>query len=142
MRKFISIVALMLALLLVGCSNQNTSTETDDSTAGSITMLDEGVWPDNEYTDGLPVPNGTVVWAALEETSGYCAVTIEDISEEEYTKYMELLKAEGFSEIDEVSEEVDGQDYVSIGTIMQNAEKGLSISYIPVTLTIRISFVG
>ena len=42
--------------------------------------------------------------------------------------------------IEEVSEEIEGQDYVSIGTLLSNGEKGLSISYIPDNFTIYISF--
>ena len=143
MRKLISFIALLVALLLVGCSNQDTSEVADDhSTTESITMLDEGVWPENQYTDGLPVPNGNVAWATLDENKGYCAITVEDITEEDYNKYMDLLKADGYAVIEEVSEEIDGQDYVSIGTIMENQEKGLSISYIPGILGIYISIIA
>lgn len=63
-----------------------------------------------------------------------------DISETDYNDYLELLKQEGFSIIEEVSEEIEGQDYVSIGTLLSNGEKGLSISYIPDNFTIYISF--
>ena len=31
-------------------------------------MLDAGVWPVNEYTEGLPVPSGTVGWATVSYT--------------------------------------------------------------------------
>ena len=50
------------------------------------------------------------------------------------------MKQEGFSVIEEVSEEIKGQDYVSIGTLLSNGEKGLSISYIPDNFGIYISF--
>ena len=50
------------------------------------------------------------------------------------------MKQEGFSIIEEVSEEIEGQDYVSIGTRLSNGEKGLNISYIPDNFTIYISF--
>ena len=53
---------------------------------------------------------------------------------------MELLKEEGFSIIEEVSEEIEGQNYVSIGTVLSNKEKSLSISYIPNNLGIYIAF--
>ena len=53
---------------------------------------------------------------------------------------MELLNQEGFSVIENVSEEIGGENYVSIGTILSNNEKWLSISYIPDSLTIYISF--
>ena len=54
---------------------------------------------------------------------------------------MELLKQEGFSVIEDTSEEIKGQDYISVGTLLSNGEKGLSISYIPNSFTIYISLV-
>mgnify|MGYP006932263394 FL=1 len=76
----------------------------------------------------------------LDTEHGYCSINIVDISETDYNEYMELLKQEGFSVIEEVSEEIKGQDYVSIGTLLSNGEKGLSISYIPDNFGIYISF--
>ena len=103
-------------------------------------MLDEGVWPVNEYTEGLPVPPGTVAWAMLDTEHKNCGISIVDISETDYNDYLELLEQEGFSIVEEVSEEIEGQGYVSIGTLLSNGEKGLSISYIPDNFTIYISF--
>ena len=57
-----------------------------------------------------------------------------------YNEYMELLNKEGFSVIENVSEEIEGENYVSIGTLLSNDEKWLSVSYIPNSLTIYISF--
>ena len=131
-------------LSLIACSKQGTTPtgtgNTSNTQSENITMLDEGVWPANEYTEGLPVPPGTVAWAMLDTQSGYCSINIEEMSEAEYNDYMDLLKQEGYSVIEEVSEEIKGQDYVSIGTLLSNDEKGLSISYIPDNLTIYISF--
>ena len=143
MKKFISVIAIMLMLALTACSNQETPPATDNSgntQSGSITMLAEGVWPENEYTEGLPIPPGTVSWATLDTEHGNCTINIVDISETQYNEYMELLKQEGFSVMEEVSEEIKGQDYVSIGTLLSNGEKGLSISYIPDNFGIYISF--
>lgn len=143
MKKFVSIIAILLMLSLAACSNQDTPPTTDNSSntqSESITMLDEGVWPVNEYTEGLPIPSGTVEWAMLDTQSGYCSINIEEMSEAEYNDYMELLKKEGYSVVEEVSEEIKGQNYVSIGTILSNGEKGLSISYIPGNFGIYISF--
>ena len=143
MKKFISVITILLMLSLVACSNQDTAA-TDAGNASntqseSITMLDEGVWPVNEYTEGLPVPPGTVDWAMIDTQSGYCGIFIEEMSEAEYNDYMDLLKQEGYSVIEEVSEEIKGQNYVSIGTILSNGEKGLSISYVPGNFGIYIS---
>lgn len=103
-------------------------------------MLDEGVWPVNEYTEGLPVPSGTVSWATLDSEHQNCSINITGLGEKDYYNYIESLKQEGFSVIEDKSEKIDGQDYVSVATIMSNGEKGLSISYIPDNLTVYISF--
>lgn len=142
MKKLVSIIAILLMFSLTACSHQDTPTGTNNPSntqSESITMLDDGVWPVNEYTEGLPVPPGIVEWAMLDTEHGNCSISIVNISETEYNDYFELLKQEGFSVIEEVSEKIEGQDYVSIGTLLSNEEKGLSISYIPDNLTIYIS---
>lgn len=144
MKKFISVFAIIVLLSLTACSNQNVSstpTVSESNTQSeNVTMLNEGIWPDNEYTEGLPVPPGTVAWASLDTKYENCSVNLIDISENDYDEYMEILKQNGFSEIENVSEEIEGEDYVSIGVLMSNEEKWLSISYIPNSLTIYISF--
>ncbi len=62
------------------------------------------------------------------------------MSETAYNEYMQLLKQEGFSEIENVSEEIKGQDYVSEAVVLSNGEKWLSISYIPNNFGIYITF--
>lgn len=144
MKKLVSVIMILLMLSLAACSNQDTSPSdtgnTSNTQSENITILDEGVWPVNEYTEGLPVPSGTVAWAMLDTEHENCSISVVDIDESAYSEYMELLKQEGFSVIEDVSEEIKGQDYVSIGTLLSNDEKGLSISYIPDNLTIYISF--
>ena len=80
-------------------------------------------------------------WAALDTEHENCSINLVDISETDYNEYMELLKQEGFSVIEDTSEEIKGQDYVSVGTLLSNGEKGLSISYIPNSFVIYISFI-
>ena len=143
MKKLISAVAILIILALTACSNQ-TSAPNDNSNASNllsegITMLDDDMWPENEYTDGLPVPNGMVAWAMLDTERGNCSINIVDIAENDYNDYMKLLEQNGFSITEGVAEEVKGQDYVSIGTLLSNGEKWLSIGYIPDNLTIYIS---
>lgn len=139
MKKFVSIIAILLMLSLAACSNQDTPPNTDNSSNESITMLEDGIWPVNEYTEGLPIPSGTVAWVMLDTAHGNCGISIVDIAESDYNNYMKLLEQEGFSVIENVSEKIDGQNYVSVGTLLSNGEKGLSISYIPDNLTIYIS---
>lgn len=139
------ITALLAMIILSACSSQDipyaTTDANENTQSKSITMLDEGVWPTNTYTDGLPVPAGTVSWATLDTEHENCSISLVDISETDYNDYMELLKQEGFSVIENISEEVKGQDYISVGTLLSNGEKGLSISYTPNSFMIYISFV-
>lgn len=142
MKKFISIITILLMLSLAACSNQDPPPDTENSSntqSESITMLEDGIWPVNEYTEGLPVPSGTVAWAMLDTAHRNCSISIVDIAESDYNDYMKRLEQEGFSVVENVSEEINGQNYVSVGTLLANGEKGLSISYIPDNLTIYIS---
>ena len=140
MKKFIFIIAVILSLTLAGCSNKKPEVNSDTNSTDSIVTLNEGIWPENEYTEELPTPPGTVNRALLNETKKYCAVFLVDLTDDEYNAYMELLKRNGFSPVEEVSENVKEQDYISVGTVLSNGEKALSISYIPGNLGIYISF--
>lgn len=144
MKKYISVLAIMLTISLAACSNQDISSAPanngSNTPSNSVTILEEGVWPANEYTEGLPVPPGTVAWATLDAEHENCSVNLTDISETDYNEYIEVLKQGGFSIVEDVSEEIEGQDYVSIGTLLSNEEKWIAISYIPDSFTIYISF--
>ena len=144
MKRFIPGIAILLILSLTACSAPKTppkdTGDASNSQSEGIIRLDEGEWPVNEYTEGLPVPTGTVAWAMLDTEHENCGISIVDIAESDYHDYMKLLEQEGFSVIEDVSEEIKGQDYVSIGTLLSNGEKGLGISYIPDNLTIYVSF--
>ena len=128
MKRFIPGIAILLILSLTACSAPKTppkdTGDASNSQSEGIIRLDEGEWPVNEYTEGLPVPTGTVA----------------GIDENDYDNYMELLIQEGFSVVENVSEKIKGENYVSVGTLLSNGEKGLSISYIPDNLTIYVSF--
>lgn len=136
MKKSILVFVLLIALL-TACSNR---TETAaDAPSQTYTQLDEGVWPVNAYTYGLPVPPGTVAWAMLDAEHKNCSIGIEDIAESEFDDYLNRLKQAGFSVVEDVSEKIKGQDYVSVGAILSNGEKGVSVSYVPGNLAIYIT---
>lgn len=146
MKKFVFLIAILLMLPLAACSNNNTP-NASASTAGAgdtqpenFTILDSDVWPANEYTAGLPVPSGTVSWVIFDTEHKSCSINVVDMSESDSNDYVELLKQEGFSAIWDVSEEIKGQDYVSIGTLLSNGEKDLSIAYGANNFTIYITF--
>ena len=142
MKKALSIFCILLILSLMACSGQGNHLTDAGNTSNpeNITMLDEGVWPANDYTQGLPVPSGTVVWAMLNNQRGNCSVNITDMSETDYNDYLDILKQDGFSVVEEVPEEIKGQDYISVGTLLSDGERWLSISYLPNSFTIYISF--
>lgn len=53
--------------------------DASNSQSEGIIRLDEGEWPVNEYTEGLPVPTGTVAWAMLDTDHGNCSISISGI---------------------------------------------------------------
>ena len=84
MKKYISVLAIMLTISLTACSNQDISSAPADNgsntPSNSVSILEEGVWPANEYTEGLPIPPGTVTWATLDAEHENCSVNLTDIS--------------------------------------------------------------
>ena len=140
MKKRLLTIVILLVLFLTACAGRTAGADDAERLpAESVTMLDEGVWPVNAYTEGLPVPPGTVTWAMLDAEHDTCGVSVTELSEDDFNDYQVRLAQAGFSPVEHVSEEIKGQGYVSIGTLLSNGEKALSISYVPDTLTIYIS---
>lgn len=142
MKKTILLLAMLLTISLSACSNQDLSPAPADEGTQPVATLEAGVWPANAYTQGLPVPPGTVAWATLDAEHGNCCVNLTDVGETEYEEYIETLKQEGFSVVENVSEQIQGQDYVSIGTLYLKEDKWISISYISDSFVIYISLEG
>lgn len=135
MKKILSIICVcFLSLSLVACATHKNDPEANDESSKAhlqenITMLEDGIWPDNEYTEGLPVPNGSIEWVILDPEKEYCSINVDGMSQAEYDKYIEALIGLGFHEIESVSEEISGAGYVSVGTIYSDNKKSLSIAY-------------
>lgn len=104
MKRFIPGIAILLILSLTACSAPKTppkdTGDASNSQSEGIIRLDEGEWPVNEYTEGLPVPTGTVAWAMLDTEHGNFSISIAGIDEKGYDNYMELLIQEGFSVVE------------------------------------------
>ncbi len=88
---------------------------------GTLMQLKEGVWPDNDYTKGIPRPEGEVVRGWIDLEKGYCYIQMTAVPDPE--GYLELLTQEGFEQAEGVSEEV------SSGYLMTKGEKSVSISW-------------
>lgn len=142
MKKTILLLAMLLTISLSACSNQDLSPAPADEGTRPVATLEAGVWPANAYTQGLPVPPGTVAWATLDAEQGNCCVNLTDVGETEYEEYIETLKQEGFSVVGNVSEQIQGQEDVSIGTLYLKEDKWISISYMPDSFMIYISLEG
>ena len=78
MKKRLLTIVILLVLFLTACAGRTAGADDAERLpAESVTMLDEGVWPVNAYTEGLPVPHGTVTWAMLDASaSRSCPRTI------------------------------------------------------------------
>lgn len=128
MKKAIAILTLLMLCLLTACGTQE-SPQSTGIAPDSFDVLDAGVWPENEYTEELPVPAGTVNNAYVDTKNDYCVIMIDDMSETEFDEYIASLESEGYSEIEYVAEEIKGEDYVSIGTLYSNGTTSTSISF-------------
>lgn len=142
MKKTILLLAMLLTISLSACSNQDLSPAPADEGTQPVATLEAGVWPANAYTQGLPVPPGTVAWATLDAEHGNCCVNLTGVGQSEYEEYIEVLQQEGFSAVEGVSEQIQGQEDVSIGTLYLKEDKWISISYMPDSFVIYISLEG
>ena len=118
MKKLVLVAAALFLLSLAACSDSAAPVPSDGDAQTGIVMLDAGVWPENDYTAGLPVPPGRVAWAMLDPGHESCSISLTDLTENDYRSYRKQLEQAGFTVLEETSEEVRGQAYVSIGTLL------------------------
>lgn len=138
MKKLVLVAAALFLLSLAACSDSAAPVPSDGDAQTGIVMLDAGVWPENDYTAGLPVPPGRVAWAMLDPGHESCSISLTDLTENDYRSYRKQLEQAGFTVLEETSEEVRGQAYVSIGTLLSGETVSLSMSYIPGSLTLYL----
>ena len=130
------IVLLTALLILPACS----APEPEAVETPAVTIYSEPAWFDNDYTAGLPVPPGEASWAALDETNGLFAVSFDGVDDSEFDSYMQELDSAGFDLLADTSGDVEGQDYTFIGGVYYDGERYVSISRIPDTLAVSVSF--
>lgn len=138
MKKLVLVAAALFLLSLAARSDSAAPVPSDGDAQTGIVMLDAGVWPENDYTAGLPVPPGRVAWAMLDPGHESCSISLTDLTENDYRSYRKQLEQAGFTVLEETSEEVRGQAYVSIGTLLSGETVSLSMSYIPGSLTLYL----
>lgn len=131
MKKILTIIlCTILALALAACSAQrpdNIPIENSGETPpDSVTVPESGVWPENEYTQGLPIPPGSVSWTMLDTAHQSCGIQISDISREQFDAYYQQLLDSGFAEIEKV--QGDGK-YISLGSLISDGSKSISFAF-------------
>jgi hypothetical protein len=127
------IVALTVLMAACGDSSISKTEDTANNSGNSLpenfVMLDTGEWPQNEYTANIPQPeSGTLLHGWIDPDKEYCSLTLSGITQAESEQYVKALKEAGFTEVEKVSEEING-DYVSVGTLLTSGDTSVSISY-------------
>lgn len=132
--------ALLLALFLSGCGRPagqiDAGQDVNSAPAQGVLLLEPGTWPQNAYTEGLPIPPGRVDWAMVDTERGHCSVSLVDVDETGYATYLDTLQQAGFSLVETQWEEIQGQDYVSIVNLLSDGERWLSMGYVPDRITL------
>lgn len=132
--------ALLLALFLSGCGRPagqiDAGQDVNSAPAQGALLLEPGTWPQNAYTEGLPIPPGRVDWAMVDTERGHCSVSLVGVDEIGYATYLDTLQQAGFSLVETQWEEIQGQDYVSIVNLLSDGERWLSMGYVPDRITL------
>lgn len=140
MKKTVILTICLFMFFLVACSYQpDVEATVGLPETGSITFLDDGIWPDNKYTKDIPVPPGSIGWSMLDAANNSCAVSIRDLEESDFQDYFELLNDQGFVTISEVSEEIETEGYISYGLILTNRITWINLVYENGTLVMRMT---
>ena len=134
-RFFFLLTALML--LLSGCAPKE---ELSASSSAAVVTLTEGVWPESDFTDGLPCPEGTVETSWTDEAKTYCAVQISQTDEDGFSSYLDALKEAGFAEVIGNREAVQGADTQSTNLLLCDGTRSLSLAHTADTLVLYITF--
>lgn len=135
MKKIIMVfLAFSLIYFMVACENNSSEKkEIDNSIStleGDFIFLEDDEWPNNEYTAGLFAPEAGVIsegW--IDPDNKFLYILFSEISEIEAKNYIQDLNADGFSLVENISEEVNNGNYISNATILTKDDTFLSLAY-------------
>lgn len=108
-----------------------------DTFPSSVIFTDEGNWPENGFTQGLPTPPGTVEWVMVDSEREACGIRIGGIARKQFKEYYTALLNSGFTEIEKVSGK--GQAYISIGTLLSDGSKAISLAFADSVLMLTLT---
>ena len=140
MKKAVIFLSTAILILCTACSpdNESSVTGTEDTSSPQIAYTDE--WPDNQNTEGVPVPSeGSIVQVISPSDGRYCSVTFEEVSENAFNDYLICLENAGFSLLENISEDISGEGDLSIGTTYSNGKIGVSVAYYDGILSLYMS---
>ena len=141
-KTFAIALCIILVVSFTACSAERPSNITTENSNGTIpdfiSFSDDGIWPDNEYTQDIPTPPGTIGWVMLDAEKNNCSIQIDGMTKAQFDSYYEKLLDSGYIEIEKVEEQVKGQGYISIGTIVSNGSKSISLAYAESALMMTI----
>ena len=134
MKKTVAILlCAVLVLALSACSaekpNGITVEDSLEKLPESVIFIDDGKWSENEYTQDIPVPPGTVGWVMLDHTRGTCGIQSSGMTKAQFDAYYKTLQNAGFAVTERVEEESGGQNCISIGTVLSNGSRSVSLAY-------------
>ena len=129
--SLLSLVLLSVLSSLYGCSGTLPDGSQAEGTASdSRILLSTDSWPQNAYTDGLPVPAaGSIQTGWIDPEKRYCYIALTGIDDSAAASYLDQLRSKGFQELEQVSEEIRGQDYVYLGCLLSDGERALSLGH-------------
>jgi hypothetical protein len=142
MRKLVLLFcAAVLVLMAAGCSGGSGSAQTSADSAASESA---GTWPENKFTDGLPVPQAGDVedsWVSDDAGGAYCAVKLANVSVADSKAYTDALLAAGFAKVEDASG-IPNSAITASGVLYSDGAKYVSMSYTNGNLVLCISLVA
>lgn len=97
-RSFRLGLVLLAVLMLAGCGGRNSP----QASVAQPTAIE--AWPDNEYTDGLPEPQGIPLYVIDDTSQGRFSVFYEQVDGTAWQSWLEQLEVAGFTCRAEASE--------------------------------------
>ena len=141
-RFFVIALCMFLVVSLAACSAERPANIKTENACGtipdSVMFSDDGIWPDNKYTQDIPAPPGTIGWVMLDDDKGSCAIRVDGITKAQFEAYYEKLLDSGYTEIEQVAQKEKGRGYISIGTILSNGSRSISLAYAESVLMMTI----
>lgn len=144
MKKIIAVLlCILLAISLEACSAKRpaniTAVNSGDTLPASAVFATDGLWPENTYTQDIPVPPGKIVWSMLDTEAGFFSIQLNGLSKEAFDAYYQSLLAAGFTETEKVEKDGKRQPLVSIGSLISDGRRSVSFAFFESILVMTVT---